>query len=113
MKREDRKAAVTAYKERKVVAGIYAVRCVPTGQQWVGRAPDLSTIQNRLWFTLRHGIDTHQTLQASWREHGPDGFIFEEIERLEEKEEMLAYIRERALSERLAHWGAKLEAEVI
>ncbi len=31
---DDRKAAVTAYKERKVTPGIYAVRCTPTNQAW-------------------------------------------------------------------------------
>jgi hypothetical protein len=54
MKTEDRKAAVTAYKERKVESGIYAIRCAASGEVWVGSAPNLSTIQNRLWFTLRH-----------------------------------------------------------
>ena len=48
MKGEDRKRAVAAYKERKVEAGIYVVRCLASGQVWVGSAPDLSTIQNRL-----------------------------------------------------------------
>ena len=55
MKGEGRKAAVAAYKERKVETGIYAVRCTASDQVWVGIAPDLSTIQNRLWFTLRQG----------------------------------------------------------
>jgi hypothetical protein len=98
MKSEDKKAAAAAYKERKIIAGIYAVRCVPTGQRWVGRAPDLSTVQSRLWFTLRQGNNPHRTLQAAWREHGADGFIFEEVERLDE--EALAYVRERALRDR-------------
>lgn len=64
MNGRDRKAAVAAYKDRKVVAGIYAVRCVPTGQQWVGGAPDLSTVRNRIWFGLRLGSDPHPSLQA-------------------------------------------------
>lgn len=111
MKREDRKAAVAAYKERKVVAGIYAVQCIPSGQRWVGYAPDLSTIRNRLWFTLRQGGDPHRGLQAAWREHGADGFTFEAIEQLDD--ETLAYVRERVAQDRLAHWRAALAAEAI
>jgi AICAR transformylase/IMP cyclohydrolase PurH len=111
MKSEDKKAAMTTYKERKVAAGIYALRCVPTGQRWVGRAPDLSTIQNRLSFTLRQGSNPHQTLQAAWSEHGAEKFTFEEIERLDD--EALAYIRDRNLKDRLAHWCAELDAEAI
>ncbi len=111
MKGEDRKAAVAAYKERKIVAGIYAVRCVPTGQSWAGRALNLGTVQNRLWFTLRQGGNPHRNLQAAWREHGAEGFAFEEIERLDEED--LAYVRDRILKDRLAHWCASLGAEAI
>ena len=44
----DRKAATLAYKERKAVAGIYAVRCRASGQAWVGQTADLEKIENRL-----------------------------------------------------------------
>lgn len=111
MKGEARKAAISAYKERKVAAGIYAVRCVATGQRWVGRAPDLSTVQNRLWFTLRHGSHPRRTLQAAWHEHGADSFTLEDVERIED--EAIGYVRDRILKDRLAHWCAALGAEAI
>ena len=41
----ERKAAIDAYKRRKVVGGIYVVTCAPTGESWVGAANDLSTIK--------------------------------------------------------------------
>lgn len=108
---QDRKAAVEAYRERKVRAGIYAVRCGPSGQAWVGRAPDLSTIQNRIWFALRHGGSPHRTLQAAWREQGPDAFAFEILEELEPEESR--YLRDRALKERAGYWSEKLQATAI
>lgn len=111
MRNEDRKAALAAYKERKTVAGIYTMRCLPTGQRWIGRAADLGTIQNRLWFTLRHGSHPHRGLQSAWREHGADNFAFEEVERLEA--EALSYVRERLLKDRLVHWCTALGAEAI
>jgi hypothetical protein len=52
MNRDERKAAVAAYRERKAAAGIFAVVCQPSGRRWIGRAFDLRTVQNRLWFTL-------------------------------------------------------------
>ena len=110
MKREDRKAAIAAYKERKVVAGIYAVRCVSTGQCWIGRAPDLSTIQNQLWFTLRQGSSPHRSLQEAWRTHGMDAFTFGTVERLEEDD---ALLRDLLLRDRLAHWRAAMGAEAL
>jgi hypothetical protein len=89
-KHDDKKAAVAAYKERKVAAGIFVVRCTATDQQWVGRAPDLGTIQNRLWFTLRHGSAPHQSLQAAWRTHGAESFGFDILEQLEDEKSLSA-----------------------
>lgn len=111
MKTEDRKATIAAYKERKAVAGIYLIRCAASGERWAGRALDLATIGNRVWFTLRHGTHTDPVLQAAWRAHGPDGFACEAVERLEE--EALAYVRNRILKQRLAHWCATLDARPI
>ena len=78
---------------------------------WVGRAPDLATIENCLRFTLRHGSHRQRSLQAAWNAHGPDAFRFEALERLEDED--IVYVRDRVLKERLAHWQAKLGAEAI
>ena len=51
----DRKAAIAAYKERKTVAGIFVIRSQASAERWVGAAPNLEKIQNRIWFTLRQG----------------------------------------------------------
>lgn len=108
MKGEDRKAAMAAYKERKVEAGIYAIRCAPSGQIWIGGAPDLSTIRNRHWFVLRQGLHTNRMLQAAWVAHGGEAFAFEVLERLDEEE--IGYVRDRLLKEALARWVEELEA---
>ena len=107
----DRKAAIAAYKERKTVAGIFVIRSQASAQQWVGAAPNLETIQNRIWFTLRQGSHTCRTLQAAWTEHGPVSLTFEECERLEEEE--TPYIRDALLKERALHWRSQLGAEAV
>ena len=111
MKTEDRKQAVRDYREREVIAGIFAVRCATSGQTWVGRAPDLSTIQNRIWFTLRQGGNPHRALQAAWNAHGADAFTFEVVEELDP--DTFASARDRLLKGRLAHWAESLDAAVI
>ena len=111
MKGETRKAAVAAYKERKVVGGIYAVRCEASGETWVGQWPDIETIQTRLWFTLRHGAVPHKGLLAAWREHGEARFSFEILEKLEEAPS--AYLRAANLKARAAFWREKLSANAI
>ncbi len=111
MDRSERKAAVSAYKERKAVAGVYAVRCAATDGQWVGAAPDLSTIWTRRSFALRQGIEPNQALQSAWNVHGAESFAFRILEEIDL--EQLPYGRERALKERVAHWREMLGAAAI
>lgn len=98
----DRRAVRAAYKERKREAGIYAIRCVPTGAEWVGAAADLRTIQNRRWFTLARGTETDRALQAAWKAHGADAFTLEVLERLDP--ELTGPVAGMELRDRLVHW---------
>lgn len=111
MKGEARKAAIAAYKERKSGAGIYAVRCTATGEVWVGQSPNLDTVQNRVWFTLRFSGNLNRALQRAWDDHGAERFTFDVVEQLEDDD--LAYSRDALLKERLAHWRAELQAAVV
>ena len=108
MKPDDKRAAKAAYKERKAAPGIYAVRCTPTGQVWVGATPELTAVPNRLWFALRLGNHPDAGLTAAWKAHGAEGCVFKELERIEPEDD--PYLRHAALKERLAHWQEKLAA---
>ncbi len=110
----DRKAAIAAYKERKSAVGIYAVRCPAAAAIWVGQSPTLDSVQNRLWFTLRLGNNTHADLQQAWRDHGAAHFSFEVLEQLSEEEAAVSsYLQQARLKERLAHWQSALQARRI
>lgn len=111
MKSEDKKAAIAAYKERKTVAGIYLIRCGTSGQAWVGETPNLDTIQNRIWFSLRMGSHSNRDLQSAWPAHGGDDVTFEVLERL--KDEEPPYVRDTLLKERAAHWRSTLNGSVV
>jgi len=106
----DRKAAIAAYKERKVAAGIYAIRCPATGEIWVGRAPDLDSIWCRLSFELGAGSRRTPGLQAAWNAHGTEGLSFEVLEKVDEE---IDYVRDRLLKSRLDHWVAALGATPV
>src|SRR3954469_8606843 len=108
---QDRKAALAAYKERKVAGGVYAVRCTASGQVWIGGAQNLATVQNRIWFTLRMGSSAHRELQSAWSACGGDQFTFETLERLDDEES--PYVRDALLKERVAHWRSELSALAI
>jgi hypothetical protein len=108
MKREDRKAAVAAYKERPPALGVFAVVCMATGEVWVGQARSLDTHMNRLWFALRHGSSPHRSLQQAWTLHGEAAFKFEDLERLRSDFPVMG--RKDELNRRQAIWTARLEA---
>ncbi|TCM18983.1 hypothetical protein EDF56_104518 [Novosphingobium sp. PhB165] len=111
MERQDRKAAIAEYRERKVDPGVYALRCTASGEAWVGRAPDLATIWNRLSFTLRQGTTPQRALQEAWNAHGADAFAFEVLEVLDAEELGLGLGRE--LKKRHADWVERLGAMAI
>ncbi|KEZ20099.1 hypothetical protein CP98_01304 [Sphingobium yanoikuyae] len=111
MQESERKAAIDAYRERKVACGIYAIRCVPSQQLWVGSAPNLATIQNRLWFTLRLGQEQRATLQQAWTTHGEAAFEFDILEQWDAAE--IGHARNRALKAGLNRWADTLGASPI
>ena len=108
MDRPDRKALVAAYKEKKTVAGVYAVICNATGQAWVGQSRHIDTQQNGLWFGLRMGSCRTPSLQAAWGQHGEAAFRYEQLDRLPEDISQLAMADE--LKKRAALWVARLKA---
>ena len=111
MDRQDRKAAVAAYKERKAVHGVYAVICRATGETWVGCSRHVDTQQNGLWFSLRRGSSPFSTLQSAWTSHGESEFRFEELERL--RDDFPEMSRPNELKKRQALWLARLQASAI
>lgn len=98
-----RKALLRTYKERKVEAGVYAVRCAATGEVWIGATPDLSTRQSGIWFTLRLGSHREPSLQAAWNAHGAEAFVFEAVEAID-VEGLDTFGRASRLRDRRDHW---------
>ena len=83
MDRQSRRDAVREYKERKLSAGVFAVRCVANGQAWVGAARDLDQKRNGVWFGLRTGGHPNREMQAAWNAHGEAAFAYEALEVLD------------------------------
>ena len=85
------------------------MRCVATGEAWVGATPDLSTRQSGVWFSLRLGSHRDKSLQTAWNAHGPDAFAFEAVEAVD-TEGLDRFGRDSRLKERRQHWIAALNA---
>src|ERR1700735_3605719 len=108
MDRNERRAAVAAYKQRKPAHGVFAVICTATGAAWVGCSSHVDTRWNGLSFALRLGTSPHASLQAAWTQHGEREFRFEELERL--RDDFPEYARLDELKKRQALWRARLSA---
>ncbi len=105
----NRKAAIAAYKERKPRIGIYAVRCGPTGEVWVGATHNLDSRRTSLWFALRQGSFPNPALQAAWNSHGAEAFACEPLEALATED--TDYLRQAGLNDRAEVWRATLSAQ--
>lgn len=108
MDKQERKAAIADYKERKSICGVYAVICTATGETWVGTSRNLEAQKNSIWFTLNSGSGPFQSLRAAWAEHGENEFRFEELDRL--KDDFSSILRADELRKRQKLWLERLRA---
>ena len=109
---EQRREARKACKEKATIRGVYAVRCVETGEYWVGAARDLAAMRNRLAFAMEMN-DAHlsATLRAAWRERGEAAFVFEVLAELDP--ELAAMLVDDELKRLRSSWLEKLQAQAI
>lgn len=113
MDKQARRDAIRDYKERKVPTGIFSVRCVATGETWVGASRNLDGQQNSLFFSLRLGSGRNKALQAAWNAHGGEpGFEFAVVEALED-DDLGPLGRDTWLKERERHWREALSAKSV
>jgi hypothetical protein len=112
MDKQSRRNAARDYKERKVPAGIFSLRCAATGDTWVGLSRNLDGQRNSIFFGLRLGSHMNKALQAAWNAHGEQAFEFSVVETIED-EDLTPYGREVWLKERERHWREALPAKPI
>lgn len=110
MDKNSRRDAIRQYKERKVPIGIFAIRCRPTGETWVGASRNLDGQRNSSFFGLRLGSHRNRDMQTAWNaQGGEEAFEFSVVELLED-DELGALGRSSWLKERERHWLAELGA---
>lgn len=86
MEKQNRKELLGAYKERRVVGGVYAIRNTKNGKRLLGAAADLKGFRNRFGFAKQTGSGLSLKLKKDWETFGPDAFELEILEELEKKE---------------------------
>jgi hypothetical protein len=106
--KESRREAARNFKEQKVLAGAYAVRCAATEKVWVGTSRNLDATKNRCWFMLRNGSHQEKSLQAEWNARGEQVFEYEVLEALGDDVHPLNVTA--LLKEMKSAWVARLSA---
>ena len=109
--KETRKEAARNFKEQKVIAGSYAVRCAATGNVWVGSSRNLDATKNGCWFMLRSGSHQEKSLQAEWNAQGEQAFEYEVLEALGDDVHSLNVAS--LLKEMKSMWVARLGASPL
>ena len=112
MSKQSKRDLVRAYKERKTPRGVFAIRCIASGQCWVSASPNLDGQQNSSFFGLRLGSHPNKALQAAWAAHGEAGFTFEILETLSD-EERSDYALKSDLKTMETAWRGKLCASAV
>jgi len=107
----DKKEAIRKFKERKVLVGIFAIRCTASGRVWVGSSRNLDATKNGSWFSLRNGGHIDKPLQEEWNARGEAAFQYEILEILDGDLHPLA-IRD-LLKEKCNHFVAQLSARML
>ena len=107
--REFKKSAADAYKRTKTIGGIFAIHSKTSAAQWIGKAPNLATIWNRITFELRVGSCRNLTLQQAWTALGEDDFRLEVVEEIDA--EKLLFTFDRTMKERLEYWCSARSAQ--
>ncbi|MBC5584266.1 GIY-YIG nuclease family protein [Eggerthella sp. NSJ-70] len=83
MQTDRRKELRDAYKSRRPDMGVVELRCIATGERFLGTTRDAAKERNSLRAKLDGGRHPNRPLQQLWNEHGEDGFAFAVVDTLE------------------------------
>lgn len=86
MDKRERKKIIDAYKVRRAVGGVFAVRNSAIGKSLVQYTADLQGSRNRFEFSQATGGCAFKPLQEDYKKFGAGAFSFEVLEQLEQKE---------------------------
>lgn len=70
-------------------SGIYKITCLVNNKIYVGSAVNLSKRKNDHFETLSKNIHKNRHLQNAFKKHGNDNFVFEILEIVEDKKELI------------------------
>jgi len=103
----DKRALKREFKEKKIVRGVFAIRCKTSGQAWIGSG-NLEASRTGAWFGLRNGMHLNKAMQAAWNAHGESSFEFDILETFDD--DVSQTTLSDLLRDRRKHWQRELAA---
>ncbi|AKG34194.1 GIY-YIG nuclease family protein [Paenibacillus durus] len=92
--KQKKKELASAYAQSFRPMGVYQIRNVKNGKILVLGSMDLTGAKNRLEFLQQTNINNINELKQDWKEYGGDSFVFEELDQIKPREEILNDISE-------------------
>jgi len=79
-----RKAISKAYRERRMLGGVYTINNVVNGKYLLTHAADLASVRNHFEFAVATNTAIHPKLRADWQSLGAEAFRLDVREELEQ-----------------------------
>lgn len=79
-----RKAISKAYRERRMLGGVYMIINVASGKYLLAHAADLASVRNHFDFAVATNTAVHPKLRADWLSLGAGAFRLDVREELEQ-----------------------------
>ncbi|MEE8715504.1 MAG: GIY-YIG nuclease family protein [Coriobacteriales bacterium] len=86
-----RKQLIEQYKARQPEMGVMRVRCIPTGDVFMGPTRNVVAGINGLRAELEGGGHPNRRLQGIWNEHGAEAFEMDIVETLDRRDDVDDY----------------------
>ncbi|WP_127583453.1 GIY-YIG nuclease family protein [Paenibacillus koleovorans] len=87
MDKQRKKALADQYTQSFRTMGVYQIRNLVNGKRLLECTMDLNGMRNRFDFCKQMNTNTFTELRHDWTAHGPASFVFEELDRIEPREE--------------------------
>lgn len=88
--KQKKKDLASAFAQSWRPMGVFQIRNAVNGKIYVDGTMDLDGARNRLDFMKKTNMVAWMELKDDWSAHGPDAFLFEELDRIKPREESSA-----------------------
>jgi len=110
---QSRKEKINAYKQRRLIGGIYQIRNLINGKCLLQSTTDLAGSKNRFDFSCYTGSCISYKLQKDWTAFGKDSFVFEILEELTQKETQTAKEFSEDIKTLEEIWMEKIDSGIL